>query len=111
MAYSQLIPDYSGPHPLPVSNFALYQNFPNPFNPSTVILWQLPSNSNVTLKVYDVLGREVAALVNEYEYEGMHSITFDPHNISGKGGLASGVYYYRLKAGNNIVTKKMIYLK
>lgn len=73
-------------------NYALYQNYPNPFNPSTVISYQLPVNSAVILKVFDVLGREVQALVNERQSAGDHSVTFYAEN------LPSGVYFYKLVA-------------
>ena len=85
--------------------FELSQNYPNPFNPSTTISWQSPVGSWQTLKVYDVLGNEVATLVNEYRNAGGYEVNFDANR------LASGVYYYQLKAGNFIQTKKMIYLK
>lgn len=97
--------------PFLTKNFILNQNYPNPFNPSTVISWQLANNSLVTLKIYDILGNEIATLVNEYQNAGEHSIIFDASGSSFKGGLASGVYFYRLKAGNNTLTKKMLYLK
>ncbi len=85
--------------------FVANQNYPNPFNPSTVISYQLSINSFTTLKVYDVLGREVATLVNERQNAGSHSIVFDGSN------LPSGVYFYRLIAGNFIETKKMTLIK
>lgn len=86
-------------------NFSLSQNYPNPFNPSTVISYQLSAVGYVTLRVYDVLGREVATLVNQRQDAGMHSVTFNGP------GLSSGVYFYRLAAGNNVITKKMILMK
>jgi hypothetical protein len=86
-------------------DFKLFQNYPNPFNPSTKISWQSPAGSHQTLKVYDVLGREVATLVNEYTDAGYHKVEFN------STGLASGVYYYQLKAGSFIETKKMILLR
>lgn len=89
---------------LPTS-FALYQNFPNPFNPTTMISYQLPANSLVSLKVYDILGREVATLVNGRQSAGSHSVKFDT------GNLASGVYFYRLQAGSFVQTKKMVVMK
>jgi ligand-binding sensor domain-containing protein len=87
------------------SSFNLYQNYPNPFNPTTVISYQLSAVSNVTLKVYDVLGREVETLVNEKESEGAHSVNFNAST------LPSGVYFYRLAAGDYVETKKMVLIK
>ena len=89
---------------LPVA-FALKQNYPNPFNPSTTISYQLGTQSHVTLKVFDFLGREVAMLVNSVELPGYKSVNFYANN------LASGVYYYRLQAGNIIETKKLVLLR
>jgi hypothetical protein len=85
--------------------FELYQNYPNPFNPTASIKYQVSSISNVSLKVYDVLGKEVATLVNEEKEGGVYTATFDAT------GLASGMYLYRLQAGSFIETKKMILLK
>ena len=85
--------------------FLLMQNFPNPFNPSTVIQYQLPINVFVTLKIYDVLGREVKTLINEHQSAGIHNITFDASN------LASGIYFYRLQAGVYNDIKKLLLLK
>lgn len=86
-------------------SFALEQNYPNPFNPTTVISYQLSAVSNVTLDVYDILGREVATLVNEKQSAGNYSVTFDGSR------LASGVYFYRLVAGNYTSTKKLVLVK
>jgi len=83
----------------------LYQNYPNPFNPSTIIKYELPRQSLVTLKIYDVLGREVAVLVNEQKPAGRYEFKFDGKNLS------SGIYFYRIKAGDFVQTKKMILLK
>lgn len=85
--------------------FSLTQNYPNPFNPSTKISWQLSVSSLVRIKVYDVLGREVATLVNEEKPAGKYEVNFDASKLS------SGVYFYRLQAGDFIRTKKMIVLK
>ena len=82
--------------------FSLGENYPDPFNPSTTINYTLPEAAFVELKVYDIIGREVATLVNEYLPAGSHQISFD-----GKR-LASGVYLYRLKARDNTLTKKMV---
>ncbi len=92
-------------HELPPSTFTLRQNYPNPFNPSTVIGYQLPVNSVVTLKVFDLLGREVATLVDEGKPAGNYTVQF-----SGKH-LASGVYFYRMQADNFIETKKLLLQK
>jgi len=89
--------------------FYMLQNYPNPFNPSTKISWQSPVNSWQTLKVYDLLGREVATLVNEYRPAGAYEIEFNPESSIKQP--ASGVYFYRLKSGSFIETKKMILLK
>jgi hypothetical protein len=83
----------------------LYQNYPNPFNPVTMINYQLPMASKVELSIYNLLGQEVATLVNERQQAGYHIVEWDA------SGIASGVYYYRLEAGNFIETRKMIYLK
>jgi hypothetical protein len=85
--------------------FALYQNYPNPFNPSTGIRYRVSGSGIVTLKVYDVLGREVATLVNERKTPGSYSVRFDA------SGLASGVYFYRLQAGSFAETKKLLLLR
>ncbi len=85
--------------------FALYQNYPNPFNPTTEISYQLSAVSNVTLKIHDILGREVTALVNEKQEPGSYSMTFDGSR------LASGLYFYRLVAGNYSATKRLVLMK
>ncbi len=85
--------------------FKLSQNYPNPFNPTTIINYSVPKISFVTVKVYDMLGREVAALVNEEKKAGNYSINFNA------GSLASGVYFYRMQAGQFEDTKKLILLK
>ena len=90
--------------------FSLEQNYPNPFNPSTKIKFTIPSDvkgqkSNVTLKVYDVLGNEVATLVNEEKPAGEFEVDFNAI------GLPSGIYFYQLNAGSFLQTKKMVYLK
>ncbi len=96
-----------------IKNFNLFQNYPNPFNPSTVISYQLSALSHVKLKVYDVLGREVAELVNDAKPAGTYKVEFDASKLS------SGVYFYQLKAvpqnggsaGEFIETKKLLLLK
>jgi hypothetical protein len=86
-------------------NYYLEQNFPNPFNPSTKIKYSLPDVGLVSLKVYDVLGNEIAALVNEEKPAGNYEVHFNASS------LASGIYFYTLQAGTFIETKKMILLK
>ena len=95
------VKDYSGTPTI----FSLRQNYPNPFNPTTVISYQLPAVTRVTLKVYDILGNEVGTLVNTTQPAGIHSVQF-----SGSG-LASGVYFYRLSTPDYVRTMKMILLK
>lgn len=90
-------------------DFKLYQNYPNPFNPSTVIAWQSPISSHQTLRVYDVLGREVATLVNEFREAGYYEIEFNTSNFNSK--LTSGVYFYKLRIGDFVQVKKMIILR
>jgi hypothetical protein len=76
------------------SDYKLFQNYPNPFNPSTVISYSLPGNSFVSLKIYNILGKEIASLVNSVQRRGSHDITFNTNNMN----LSSGVYLYTLIA-------------
>jgi photosystem II stability/assembly factor-like uncharacterized protein len=85
--------------------FALYNNYPNPFNPSTMIKFDIPVTAFVQLKIYDIQGKEISILVNEQLNAGTYSIDFDGT------GLSSGVYYYKLETGNYTETKKMILIK
>lgn len=87
-------------------NFELEQNYPNPFNPSTKIKYQIPETGHVSLKVYDLLGREVAELVNTTQSAGNYSIDF-----SSKSGFSSGIYFYRLQEGEFSKTRKMLLIK
>jgi len=91
------------------TKFTLEQNYPNPFNPSTIISYRLPVSSKVTLKVYDVLGREVVTLVDEYRPAGIYEVEFNPE--SSIKNPASGIYFYQLKTGEFLETKKMILIK
>lgn len=96
------------------SDLQLMQNYPNPFNPSTVISYHLPAGEFVTLKIYDLLGKEVATLVNEFELAGTYNSQFSIRNLpAGRQGsqLSSGVYFYMLRAGDFVQTKKMILMK
>ena len=94
----------NGTNSVPV-NFMLSQNYPNPFNPSTTIKYSVPHADLVSLKIYDILGREVRTLINEYKSPGTYYINFNAH------GLSSGVYFYRLTAGSYSGVKKLILIK
>ncbi|CAN5556657.1 hypothetical protein BH10BAC5_BH10BAC5_20910 [soil metagenome] len=94
-----------GTDPMSVSTYALTQNFPNPFNPTTRINYTIPSAGLVSLKVYDNLGREVKTLVNEIKNIGEYNVTFDASS------LPSGIYFYKLVSGSFIDTKKMLLVK
>ena len=85
--------------------FILYTCYPNPFNPSTTIRYQIPQDGIVTLKIYDILGSEVTTLVNEEKLAGKYEVNFNAST------LASGVYIYRIQAGDFVSSKKMILLK
>jgi hypothetical protein len=85
--------------------FQLQQNYPNPFNPSTVISYSLAKAGNVTLKVYNMLGQEVVTLVNGYQAAKSYDVNFNASSLS------SGIYLYELRAGSNVVTRKMVLMK
>ena len=93
-----------------VNQFNLGQNFPNPFNPTTTIKYQIPEVSFVTLKVYDMLGNEIETLVNEEKPVGAYEVEFNSHSGEVRN-LPSGIYFYRLQAGYFIQTKKMVLLR
>jgi hypothetical protein len=104
--------DIAEPQPTSVSDFPslpedyiLRQNYPNPFNPSTKIVYGIPVSGVTLLKVYDVLGNEIAVLVNQTQAAGMYEVDFNA------SGLSSGIYYYRLNSGNFTRTGKMIYMR
>lgn len=90
-----------------ITEFQLSQNYPNPFNPSTVISYQLSDKSYVSLKVYDLLGRETATLFNEEQAAGVYEIQF----MINDEPLTSGVYFYRLQAGEYTAVRKMLFIK
>ncbi len=95
-----------------VNEFSLSQNYPNPFNPNTKISWQSPVGSHQTLKIYDILGNEIATLVDEYREAGRYEINFDASNPDGSGkALVSGVYIYKIIASGFIESKKMLLIK
>ena len=86
-------------------NYALLQNYPNPFNPSTMISWQLTDSRYVELSVYNILGEKVATLVSEKQQAGQHRFEWDASN------MLSGIYFYRIEAGEFQDVKKMILLR
>jgi hypothetical protein len=87
------------------TEFAVSQNYPNPFNPSTLIEYALPTESSVRLEVFGVLGQRIATLVEEQKSAGYHAVRFDA------GQLPSGIYYYRIVAGDFIQVRKMLLVK
>jgi hypothetical protein len=91
-------------------NFKLYQNFPNPFNPSTVINYALPRDTYVSLVVYDILGQEVATLVRQFQPGGYKSVVWDGRNNAGES-VATGLYIYRLSASDFVGTQRMLFMK
>ncbi|HKB87379.1 MAG TPA: T9SS type A sorting domain-containing protein [Ignavibacteriaceae bacterium] len=86
-------------------DYHLAQNYPNPFNPTTMISYSIPNDGNVSLKIYDVLGKEIKTLVNGYQQAGIHSINF------AASGLSSGIYFYKMEAGSFSTIKKMLLLR
>ena len=92
------------------NTFRLFDNFPNPFNPTTLIRFQVPGTSHVQLKIYNSLGQEVRTLVNRNQAAGTQSVVWDGRNNAGNS-VASGIYYYRLQAGNFVQVKKMMLLR
>ncbi|MFB3056412.1 MAG: T9SS type A sorting domain-containing protein [Ignavibacteriaceae bacterium] len=97
-------------------NYSLSQNYPNPFNPSTIIEFQISDFGFVSLKVFDILGNEITTLVNEEKPAGSYKIKFSTGSTRLPDGqvhqtLTSGIYFYQLKAGNFIQTKKMLIVK
>jgi hypothetical protein len=90
--------------------FNLHQNYPNPFNPVTTLRYDLPNNSLLTIIIYDMLGREVKTLINQTQNGGYKSILWDGTNDHDHS-VSSGVYLYRIQAGNYMRSKKMVLLK
>jgi len=89
----------------PTGDFNLFQNYPNPFNPTTTIKYCIPKENFTTLKVYNILGKEIVTLVDDFKMAGNYEVTFDATN------LPSGIYFYKLLTGNNLKTRKMILMK
>jgi hypothetical protein len=105
LTYTNTITKVNDDQLLHISNYKLLQNYPNPFNPTTLISYFLPKVSYVTLKVYDIIGREVATLVDGRQSAGYHNITFNARD------LPSGVYLYRIQADKFMETKKLLLLR
>jgi hypothetical protein len=91
-------------------SFNLLQNYPNPFNPETVIRYELKENNRIVLTVYDMLGKEILRLADEYQTAGRKSVVWDGCNKQGLR-VSSGMYFYKLRAGKHILTKKMIFME
>ena len=102
--YGTFVGVRDAPNPLPRS-FGLCQNYPNPFNPTTTISYDLPKAAYVTLKVYDLLGREITTLIDESKQPGTYTATWDASS------RASGLYFYRMTAGEFVETKKAVLLR
>jgi carboxypeptidase T len=102
--YGPVTVEYSG-----IIDYELSQNYPNPFNPATVIKYSIPQDGEVSIKLYNILGVEIAELVNEYKEAGKHSLEFSVDALDGK--IGSGVYFYTLKSGSYTQTRKMILLR
>ena len=98
-----------------ITDYQLEQNYPNPFNPATKIKFSIPETQFVTLKVYDMLGNEIATLVNEQKQNGTYEVEFSAKGGSASGrdvyNLSSGIYLYKIVSGNYFETKKMILLR
>jgi hypothetical protein len=116
-AVASIVLSFDNREHAPARGFSLAQNYPNPFNPVTHITWHLPATGGqdgqagmadgrfVTLRIFDMLGREVATLVNEFKNAGYHTIQWQAH------GLSSGVYFYRLTAGDFVETRKLTIMR
>ena len=91
------------------SKFLLMQNYPNPFNPETIISYTIPYSTNVQVVVYDVVGKEITTLVDKYQKRGDYKIVFNP--LANGLDITSGIYFYTLRTGNFVQTKKMVYLR
>ena len=108
--FDGIIDDVSDENENIPTEYTLFQNYPNPFNPSTKIRYSIPQSSNVVIKVFDILGNEIETLVNEQKPAGTYEAEFYSHSGEVRN-LPSGVYFYQLKAGDFVETKKMIVIK
>jgi hypothetical protein len=96
------------PAPLP-EKFSLHQNYPNPFNPETKISYDLPESADVRLSVYNILGQEIALLIDEEQAAGFYTKLWNGRDKAGHP-VSSGIYFYRLQAGSNSASRKMVLL-
>lgn len=103
--YNLYILDTNDYRPIIPDTYFLFQNYPNPFNPGTTIKYQIPEAINVSIKVYDIRGRFISEIVNSFQQPGIYELKWNG------AGYASGIYFYRLKAGNFTETKKMVLVK
>jgi len=102
-------PLFEGDNTVPEA-FALKQNYPNPFNPTTTVQYDLPENDNVSIVIYNILGKQVATLVNGFQLAGTYQLTWDAKNTSG-AQLSSGIYFYQIRTSKMSLVKKMILMK
>jgi hypothetical protein len=99
-----------GKNEIQPTQYILAQNYPNPFNPSTIMKFTIPVAAKVSLQVFDITGKLVRNLINEYKQAGSYSVRFDARDYSGRQ-LSSGVYFYRLLAADQVITRKCVLLK
>jgi hypothetical protein len=102
--------EWTNPSAAVPTAYALYQNYPNPFNPETDIRYQIPEGGQVQLTVYNVLGQTITTLVDGYRAAGSYTVRWFGSDQSGRG-LGSGIYFYRLQAGDFSETRKMVLMK
>ena len=95
----------SGDPVYPVTDYKLYNNYPNPFNPTTIIRYELPQDGVVTIKIYDILGQEVRTILNEFKQADRYDVNFNAIR------LVSGVYIYRIKVNDYLDSKKMVLIR
>jgi flagellar hook assembly protein FlgD len=107
MGTSANIADYFSGIP---KTYALYQNYPNPFNPSTMIRYDLPVASDVSVKIYNLYGQEIKTLLNDYQTAGRKNVKWNGKDDKGNQ-VSAGIYFYRIKAGSYSQVKKMILVK
>ncbi len=110
LSYSSTSIEEQGSEKTTASNFSLYQNYPNPFNPTTMIKYVLPQPAKVEINVYNILGQKIKTLINAIQESGKYSVTWDGKDLKGRT-VASGIYFYKMEAGDYTCVRKMIMLK